>query len=159
MRRSVTGASYSKTRELLAGKGSFSRDSSRMLLKSSSVVQRQLWLLHQNDGQTDKPKMTKSQAYDQARKEFYELRLLEDVQRRVAIEEALATGAYFGKSLLDIGMGLEDQEFERWKARAEKESELMKQRQASMYTGEPDPTPGSDGDGLEAALTLDDSST
>lgn len=100
--------------------------------------------------------MTKAQAYDQARKEFYDLRLREDVQRRVAQEEAVSTGAYFGRSVLDIGMELEDQVFERWKARSEKESELMKQRRAAMYTGEPDSIlDGGDGE-LEAALEVDD---
>ena len=94
--------------------------------------------------------MTKAQAYDKARKEFYELRLQEDVQRRVAKEEAAATGAYFGKSVLDIGMELEDQEFERWKAKALVDAELLKQRQAAVYTGELDDN--SKAGELEAAL-------
>lgn len=81
------------------------------------------------------PDMTKARAYDQARQEFYEERLKEDVERRVAKEEAMATGAYFGKSMLQIGMELEDKEYERWKQWALKEITEAKQKQASVYTG------------------------
>lgn len=81
------------------------------------------------------PGITSAQAYDQARKEFYDLRLQEDVERRVAKEEAMSTGAYFGKSALEIGMELEDKEYERWKEWAMKEVTLLEQRQAAMYTG------------------------
>ena len=94
-----------------------------------SAVQRQLWL------QYNVPGITSAQAYDEARKEFYELRLQEDVERRVAKEEALSTGAYFGKSTLEIGMELEDKEYERWKTWATKEAAIAEQRQAAMYTG------------------------
>ena len=95
----------------------------------NSVVQRQLWLQH------NVRDITPAQAYDQARKEFYDLRLQEDVERRIAKEEALSTGAQFGKSTLDIGMELEDKEFEKWKEWAAKEVQLQEQRQAAMYTG------------------------
>ena len=80
------------------------------------------------------PEITSAQAYDQARKEFYDLRLQEDVERRVAKEEAMSTGAYFGTSALDIGMELEDKEYEKWKQWALKEVGAAAQRQAAMYT-------------------------
>ena len=83
----------------------------------------------------DKPNLTRAQAYDQARKEFYELRLQEDVERRVAQEEAQATGAYFGKSRLEIGMELEDKVFEQWKEWAAAEVVQNEQKRAAMYTG------------------------
>ena len=79
--------------------------------------------------------MEPAQAYDQARKEFYDLRLQEDVERRVAKEEAMSTGAYFGKSALEIGMELEDKEYEKWKVWATNEVGLAEQRQAALYTG------------------------
>ena len=79
--------------------------------------------------------MTAAQAYDQARKEFYDLRLQEDVERRIAKEEAMSTGAYFGKSALEIGMELEDKEYESWKEWASKEVTLLEQKQAAMYSG------------------------
>jgi small subunit ribosomal protein S23 len=52
----------------------------------------------------------------------------------VAKEEALSTGAYFGKSTLEIGMELEDQAYEEWKAWATKEVELNTQRKDAVYT-------------------------
>lgn len=79
--------------------------------------------------------MTRAKAYDQARKEFYDLRLQEDVRRSVAKEEAIATGAYFGKTALDIGMELENKQFEDWKKWAEGEVVLAQQKHAAMYTG------------------------
>ena len=86
--------------------------------------------------QQNAPSMTPAKAYDEARKEFYELRLREDVQRRVAEEEALATGAYFHKSTLEVGMELEDKQFENWKKWAMNEVQLAEQRQSAMYTGQ-----------------------
>lgn len=79
--------------------------------------------------------MTSSKAYDQARQEFYAIRHQEDVERRVAKEEALATGAYFGKSMLEIGMELEDKTYEGWKEWALKEIEVIAQQRTSQYTG------------------------
>lgn len=95
--------------------------------ESSSVIQRQLWLLR------NRPELTRAQVYDQARKEFYDLRLREEVRRQVAREEALATGAYFGKSPLEIGMELEDKEYERWRNWAQKEALFAEQRQAGDF--------------------------
>lgn len=87
------------------------------------MVQRQLWLIHH------RPELTRAQVYDQARKEFYDLRLQEEVRRHVAKEEAMATGAYFGKSLITIGAEFEDKEFQRWKKWAEKRSGALQQEQ------------------------------
>lgn len=81
------------------------------------------------------PNMTPARAYDQARKEFYERRLHQDVERRIAKEEAMATGAYFGKTVLQIGTELEDKAFEEWKVWASKETVKMEQKMAAMYTG------------------------
>ena len=97
-------------------------------LREISVVQRQLWLRH------NVPGITPAQAYDQARKEFYEQRLQEDVERRVAKEEATSTGAYFGPSVLDIGMALEDKEYEKWKVWAQNEVDALAQKNAAMYS-------------------------
>ena len=70
-----------------------------------------------------------------ARKEFYDLRLQEDTERRVAKEEAMSTGAYFGPSQIEIGMELENKEFERWKQWAQKQVELQQQGSAAIYSG------------------------
>ncbi|KAI4221175.1 MAG: hypothetical protein L6R36_007091 [Xanthoria steineri] len=106
-------------------------------IDGESVIQRQMFLLHGNPekGQRPDPKMTSARAYDQARKEFYEIRLQQDIERRVAKEEAMATGAYFGKTTLQVGMELEDKIFEEWKAWASAEVIQQEQRRAAMYTG------------------------
>lgn len=90
--------------------------------------------------------MTKSAAYDIARREFYHLRLQEDIERRVAQEEAQATGAFFGPSLNEVGMELENQEFERWKEWSEKEAQVQNQRTAAFVgsSGPEEPARASD---------------
>ncbi len=59
--------------------------------------------------------MTKAQAYDDARREFYRLRHEEEVERRIAQEEARMVGAYFGKNTLQFGVDLENKSHEDWK--------------------------------------------
>ncbi|RDW60800.1 hypothetical protein BP6252_12183 [Coleophoma cylindrospora] len=98
-------------------------------LSGESVVQRQLWLLH------NVPNITHAQAYDTARKEFYALRHTEEVERRVAREEALSTGAYFGKTALEVGMEIEDKVYEQWKAWATSEVEAIDRQRNAAYTG------------------------
>jgi small subunit ribosomal protein S23 len=79
--------------------------------------------------------MTKAQAYDVARQEFYDLRYREEVERRVAKEEALATGAYFGMSYLEVGTLLEDKWYEEWKDWAKQETLTAQQAGKSNYAG------------------------
>jgi small subunit ribosomal protein S23 len=81
------------------------------------------------------PAISNAQAYDVARKEFYALRHEEEVERRVAREEASWTGAYFGKSALEVGMELEDKTYESWKAWATKEAEAIDLQRNAAYTG------------------------
>ena len=102
------------------------------------------------------PNITLAQAYDQARKEFYELRLQEDVERRVAEEEAQATGAYFGKSTLEIGMELEDKVFEEWREWASAEIAEKEQKRAAMYTGVDNETISTSSDDLETQAALEE---
>jgi len=92
-------------------------------LTGESVVQRQLWLMQNADLQRD-------QAYDVARKEFYALRQEEEIEKRVAREEARHVGAYFGKNRLQISMDLEDKEFEVWKGWAGKRTAALEQNQS-----------------------------
>jgi small subunit ribosomal protein S23 len=101
---------------------------SRARLTNASVIQRQLWLMEHGG-------LQKNQAYDTARKEFYALRHAEEVERRVAREEALWVGASFGKGLLEIGMGLEDKTYEGWKAWATSEIQAMERQRDAAYTG------------------------
>ncbi|KAK3344314.1 mitochondrial ribosomal protein S25 [Lasiosphaeria hispida] len=99
-----------------------------MPLSGECVVQRQLWLME------NVPDVTKESAYDMARREFYELRQLEDIQRRIAVEEARMVGAYFGKSTLQYGMDIEDKEYERWKKWAGAEINKMEAERQKAYT-------------------------
>lgn len=80
--------------------------------------------------------MTKSAAYDIARREFYNLRLQEDVERGVAREEALACGAHFGPSAIEIGMKLENAAYERWKEWSDKENQLQEARISAFAGGD-----------------------
>ena len=99
-----------------------------MLTPQLSVVQRQLWLMEQNG-------LSKNEAYDMARKEFYALRHEEEVERRVAKEEALWVGATFGKGPLEVGMELEDKAYEGWRKWALEEIQTMERMRDSAYTG------------------------
>lgn len=65
-------------------------------------------------------RLPKQAAYDQARREFYAYRHRTDLARRIAREEALHVGAYFGAGPLEVGMELEDKAFEGWKGWADK---------------------------------------
>ncbi|KAK3486391.1 mitochondrial ribosomal protein S25 [Neurospora crassa] len=105
------------------------RHGNRMLTRiaNDSVVQRQLWLM-ENQG------MTKQEAYDKARHEFYKLRQLEQMERRIAVEEARMVGGYFGKDLLTVGMELENKTYESWKKWATTEIARQESARASMYT-------------------------
>ena len=80
----------------------------------------------------NKEGITENQAYDQARKEFYRLRQEEEVGKRIAVEEARMVGAYFGKTRLQVGMKLEDEQFERWKTWAtDQTSQIEAERSAA----------------------------
>lgn len=78
--------------------------------------------------------ISREEAYDKARREFYALRQEEEIERRVAQEEARMVGAYFGKNFLQVGMQLEDQQFEAWKKWAGKQIEAVKAEQNAAYT-------------------------
>jgi small subunit ribosomal protein S23 len=75
---------------------------------------------------------SKVEAYDAARKEFYDLRMQEDIERRVAVEEARAVGATFGKSYIDIGIELEEKALNQWKEKAIALLQLKRGRQAAF---------------------------
>jgi small subunit ribosomal protein S23 len=79
--------------------------------------------------------LSKPEAYDQARGEFYRHRHLEALRLRIAKEEALHVGAYFAKGPNEIGMELEDKAFESWKAWAGQQIENETQMRAQMFSG------------------------
>lgn len=94
-------------------------------------------------------KLSKASAYDQARREFYEHRHLDEIQSRIAKEEALYVGAYFGKGPLQVGMELEDRTWESWKAWATRQIEDEQATRAQLFSGQTEDGPGGDMDGSE----------
>ncbi|KAH8156025.1 hypothetical protein CIB48_g12222 [Xylaria polymorpha] len=99
-----------------------------MPLCGESVVQRQLWMMYNVEG------MTQVKAYDIVRREFYALRQEEDVERRIAKEEAMKVGAYFGMSSIEVGMELENREFENWKKWASRQIQSVQVEKDAAYT-------------------------
>ncbi|KAK3297845.1 37S ribosomal protein S25, mitochondrial [Chaetomium fimeti] len=97
-----------------------------MALSGESVVQRQLWLMEVQG-------VSKARAYDVARKEFYKLRQQEEIERRIAVEEARMYGAYFGKNNLQVGMDLEDAAYEVWKSWAAIEISKLEAERTAAY--------------------------
>lgn len=79
--------------------------------------------------------LSKPLAYDTARREFYYHRHKEEIRRRVAKEEALHVGAYFGKGPLEIGMELEDKMWENWKRWAREQIDDEEAMRAQMFSG------------------------
>ena len=104
-------------------------------LNGEAVIQRQRWLMRNQRVGEDQEPMSEAAAYDQARKELYRARHAREIEDRVAKEEALATGAIFGPGPLEVGMQLEDAQYEAWREWAKKESAALKQLQGSAYTG------------------------
>lgn len=95
-------------------------------LNGESCIQRTLYLLQ------NKANMSLEAAYDEARKEFYSARLQEDIERRVAPEEATHFGVDFGPSILEKGMEQEDKAYEEWREWAIREQEMRLQQRAGM---------------------------
>lgn len=79
--------------------------------------------------------LSESAAYDVARKELYRVRHFRETELRVAREEALATGAFFGMGPNEVGMMLEDQQFEDWKKWAAGQIDIAKAAESRAYTG------------------------
>lgn len=90
-----------------------------------------------------KESLSEPAAYDQARKELYRIRHAREIEQRVAREEALSTGAYFGLGPLQTGMKIEDGMYEQWREWAQKEIQAQKALAVSAYTG------GEEVEGLE----------
>lgn len=111
-------------------------------LSGESVVQRQLWLMQSVPG------ISKEQAYDAVRREFYALRQEEEIEKRIALEEARMVGAYFGKSAMQVSMDLEDEQFEKWKKWAATQTAKIEAERTSAYT--------SFGDESETAVPIAD---
>jgi small subunit ribosomal protein S23 len=97
-----------------------------------------MWII-QNEkptpGEPTDPDSIRERAYDKARKEFYELRLQQDVERQVAKEEALHYGAYFDIGAIERSLEKEDAAYEDWKKWALSEVEKDRHKQAGQLPG------------------------
>lgn len=119
-------------------------------LDGESVVQRTLYLL-KNDpkfagassssSSTDDGSNTNFWlgAYDQARLEFYRLRIRQDTQTKIAIEEATMYGSVFGKSFIEKGVEKEQEYIEKWKKEALEETKIRQARMVSPSAGFEEP--------------------
>jgi hypothetical protein len=105
-------------------------------------VQRQQWLIEEeyrksgrsaDDTPYEQRQAIEERAYDRARKEFYELRLHEDVEREVAREEALHFGSYFQPSENERSLKHEDQAYDFWREWAR--NTVQKQRNLAAGKG------------------------
>lgn len=81
------------------------------------------------------PFPSKAAAYDMARKEFYAVRRKQEVDQRVAREEALAVGAIFGPSALEFGMHLEDRAWDKFRRNAGKHLDTQESQRISAAQG------------------------
>jgi small subunit ribosomal protein S23 len=98
-----------------------------------------MWLMENEKstlGDTSDSVSLQELAYDKARKEFYQLRLDQDIERQVAKEEALHYDAYFDVGEIDRSVIKESAAFEDWKVWAKTEVEKDRQLQSGAAAGE-----------------------
>ncbi|CAI4064558.1 mitochondrial 37S ribosomal protein mS23 SKDI_09G0770 [Saccharomyces kudriavzevii IFO 1802] len=88
-------------------------------LDGESVVQRTMHLLK------TKQYEDMVEAYDSARYEFYALRMQEETQQQVALEEAEMFGSIFGVSAIEHGIQKEQEVLDVWEKKVIEETELM----------------------------------
>ena len=86
-------------------------------------------------GYNDQPVTSPSQAYDIARKELYAHRHFQDIERRIAKEEALHSGAYFGPGPNAIAEPLENEKVDRWREWAAKRVSTFSNMRMAGYSG------------------------
>lgn len=98
-------------------------------VSGESVVQRQLALLQ------SVPDITVAQAYDVARREFYQVRRREDTVKRVALEEAMHNGAEPDRSVLQWSQEVENKVYNEWEEWSRSEVVAQMQRNAA-FSGE-----------------------
>ena len=79
--------------------------------------------------------LTKSQAYDLARRQLYTHRHFEDIERRIAREEALHTGAYFQPGPNALAAPLEDAKFDAWREWAARRVASLSNMRMAGYSG------------------------
>lgn len=94
-------------------------------LDGESVVQRTLYILKT---EREKKNITLFDAYDQARFEFYQLRMAEEMSANVSKEESAMFGAIYPSTNMDWGVQKEQEVVDQWTKRA---AEMTKAYDAS----------------------------
>lgn len=94
-------------------------------LNGESVVQRTLYLLERNRNRT------MLDAYDQARFEFYRIRMQQEMEENVALEEAEMLGSVFGKDSIEHNLNKEQQVIDNWKENVIMQDEVITSRRAA----------------------------
>jgi len=105
-------------------------------LSGESVVQRTLWLAKQPEYR-EKHGVDWFSAYEQARVEFYRLRMREFTEKQVAQEEAVMNGAVFGPSAWESHVSTEQMYVDKYVAEATEASKEMLARRTHMTEDEP----------------------
>lgn len=90
-------------------------------LDGESVVQRTLWL-----AKTEKKELL--DAYDQARFEFYQLRMAEEMESFVGHEESIMFGGVFENTRLRAGLDREQGHVDRWAQSASEKTKIIDAR-------------------------------
>lgn len=94
-------------------------------LDGESVVQRTLYLLKSQE------QKELIHAYDQARFEFYRIRMQQEVEEQLAEEEAEMFGSIFHSTAVQYGIAKEQKVLESWKRKATQQAELMAARKSN----------------------------
>lgn len=96
-------------------------------LDGESVVQRTLYL-------TNEKGLSMLDAYEQAKFEYYRLKIEEETEQGVATEQSEMYGAVYGKSMIDHGFEKEMKVLSKWKEDALKLTSVLEAKVASMKT-------------------------
>ena len=91
-------------------------------LDGEGVIQRTMYLIK------TKQYGDMVEAYDHARYEFYALRMQEETEQQVALEEAEMFGSLFGVSAIEHGIQKEQEVLDVWEKKVVEETELMAAR-------------------------------
>ncbi|GMM38228.1 mitochondrial 37S ribosomal protein [Saccharomycopsis crataegensis] len=108
-------------------------------LDGESVVQRTLYILKDNKKQVKQnpsiEKISLEKAYNQARFEYYQIKMAREAEVQVAQEEATFSGAVFKPSSIEVGFEKESQVLSKWKEDALAETKRIEALRSGNSAG------------------------
>lgn len=110
-------------------------------LDGESVVQRTLYLLQENKEKQGQEALFA--AYDQARFEFYQLRMADEMSATVLKEELAMCGAVYTSTNMDFGIKKEQETIDQWTHEAADLTKAMDAKKGSARAGPSDGGSGS----------------